>query len=337
VPLGTFPTPIARAVALGQRLGIRSLWVKRDDLSGEAYGGGKVRKLEHLLGDARIRAARTVVTSGGVGSNHAVATAIYAAQLGMRVELRLLPEPPDDRVRKNLLADLAAGAELHLMRTRARAGEEEGRYLIAAGGSSPLGNAGFVNAAFELAAQIDRGEVPEPDVIYMAMGTMGAAVGLAIGLRAAGLRSRLTAVRASSPGTSSEARLFAMAAETAAYLRALDPSLPPLDPARTDLTIDGGHLGPGYGLATGKATRAVALAHELEGLDLEHVYTGKALAALIDHAPRLSDSVVLFWSTHSSRQLPLRDVDPLDVPADLRGYFAGRLTGPPASAATPRR
>src|SRR5262249_30467592 len=103
---------------LGQHLGIRSLWVKRDDLSGEAYGGGKVRKLELLLGDARRAGARTVITSGGVGSNHAVATAIYATRLGMRVVLALLPEPPDDRVRQNLLADLAAGAELHLARGR---------------------------------------------------------------------------------------------------------------------------------------------------------------------------------------------------------------------------
>jgi 1-aminocyclopropane-1-carboxylate deaminase/D-cysteine desulfhydrase-like pyridoxal-dependent ACC family enzyme len=115
-----------------------------------------------------------------------------------------------------------------------------------------------------------------------------------------------------------------MAADTSAYLHGLDPTIPRLDLAKTDLTIDGGHLGPGYGLSTEKARSAVQLAHDLEGLDLEHVYTGKALAALIDHAPRLSDSVVLFWNTHSSRQLPLRDVDPRDVPADLRGYFARR-------------
>jgi D-cysteine desulfhydrase len=327
VPLGTLPTPVEHADALGRHLGIRSLWVKRDDLSGEVHGGGKVRKLELLLGEARSIGARKVVTFGGVGSNHAVATAIYAARLGMHVVLRLLPEPADDRVRQNLLADLAAGAELRLAHGQAPLeatdGAAERPYVIAAGGSSPLGNVGFVNAAFELGEQIARGEMPEPDVIYMAMGTMGAAVGLAIGLRAAGLGSRLVAVRASSPGTSSEARLRAMTAETAAYLGDRDPSLRRLDLARTDVTVDGGHLGAGYGLATEKARSAIRLARDRAGLDLEHVYTGKALAALVDHAPRLSESVVLFWNTHNSRELPLRDADPRNLPADLRGYFAG--------------
>ncbi len=142
VSLGTLPTPVEQAAGLGQHLGIRSLWVKRDDLSGEAYGGGKLLKLEHLLGEARRTGAQTVVTSGGVGSNHAVATAIYAAQLGMRAVLVLLPEPPDDRVRAHLLADLAAGAELHLSSVRdpltarrATSAQHGALYVIAAGGS----------------------------------------------------------------------------------------------------------------------------------------------------------------------------------------------------------
>jgi D-cysteine desulfhydrase len=249
--------------------------VKRDDLSGAAYGGGKVRKLELLLGEARRTRAETVVTSGGAGSNHAVATAIYAAQLGMHVVLALLPEPPDDRVRRNLLADLAAGAELRLAHGRepwgvggrqATAEEHGAPYVIAAGGSSPLGNAGFVNAAFELRDQIERGEVPEPDEIYIAMGTMGAAVGLSIGLRAAGLGAQVVAVRASSPGTSSEARVLAMAAETSAYLRGLDPSFPELHPATGNITIAGGYLGAGYGRPTVKAREAIRLAHELARL-----------------------------------------------------------------------
>jgi D-cysteine desulfhydrase len=330
VPLGTFPTPVERAVDLGARLGIGSLWVKRDDLSGEIHGGGKVRKLELLLGEARSTGAGTVLTFGGVGSNHAVATAIYAAQLGMHAVLMLLPEPADDRVRRNLLADLAAGAELRLahgraqselMSQRATAGRDAGAYVIAAGGSSPLGNVGFVNAAFELKDQIDRGEMPAPDVIYLAMGTMGAAVGLAMGLRAAGLETRVTAVRASSPGTSSEARMLAMAAETEAYLRGFDPSLPRLGLRSGDITIAAGYLGAGYGRATEKARSAIRLAREQARLDLEEVYTGKALAALIGDAPRLSDKVVLFWNTHNSRELPLRGADPRDLPAELRGYL----------------
>jgi D-cysteine desulfhydrase len=114
-----------------------------------------------------------------------------------------------------------------------------------------------------------------------------------------------------------------MAAETDAYLRNLDPSFPRLDPAALDVTIAPGYLGEGYGRATEQARRAIRLAHDLARLDLEHVYTGKALAALVDHAPRLSDSVVLFWNTHNSRELALGDVDLHDVPAAFHGYFAG--------------
>jgi D-cysteine desulfhydrase len=337
VSLGTLPTPLEQAADLGRHLGVRSLWVKRDDLSGALYGGGKVRKLEFLLGEARRAGARVVATSGGVGSNHAVATATYAAQLGMRAVLALLPEPPDDRVRTNLLADLAAGAELHLARGRdplraalRRVAEDEhsAPYVIAAGGSSLLGNVGFVNAAFELKDQIERGEMPEPDDVYMAMGTMGAAVGLAIGLRAAGLGARVVAVRASSPETSSERRLLTMASETAAYLRGLDPSFPPLDPGVSNIAVAGGYLGAGYGRPTVKARAAIGLARELARLDLEHVYTGKALAALVDRAPGSSSRVILFWNTHNSREMVLRGADPRDLPAAFHGYFAGWRPAP---------
>ena len=331
VRLGLLPTPVEHAVALGQHLGIGSLWVKRDDLSGEAYGGGKVRKLEFLLGEASHVNARTVVTFGGVGSNHAVATAIYAGQLGMHAVLFLLPEPADDYVRQHLLADLGAGAELRLAHGRAQSEVMARRlirrtadpYIVAPGGSSPLGNVGFVNAALELADQIAGGEMPEPDVIYMAMGTMGSVIGLALGLRAAGLKSRVVAVRASSPGTSSEARMLAMAAETEAYLRDLDPSFPQLGPWSGVVTIAGGYLGAGYGRATMKARNAIEIARDLARLELEHVYTGKALAALIDDAPRLSNKVVLFWNTHNSREIRRQAVDPRNMPAEFRGYFVG--------------
>jgi D-cysteine desulfhydrase len=334
VRLGLLPTPVERAVALGEHLGMGALWVKRDDLSGEVYGGGKVRKLEFLLGEASQGGARTVVTFGGVGSNHAVATAIYAGQLGMHAVLLLLPEPADDHVRQHLLADLGAGAELRPARARfegmvqqlVRGGADP--YVIAPGGSSPLGNVGFVNAAFELADQIAGGEVPEPDVIYLAMGTMGSVVGLALGLRAAGLESRVVAVRASSPGTSSEARMRAMAAETEAYLRGLDPSFPELGLRSGNITIAGGYLGAGYGRVTGKARDAIEVARALGQLTLEHVYTGKALAALIDDAPRLSNRVVLFWNTHNSRELHLLGVDPNDVPPEFRGYFVNSRGAP---------
>lgn len=328
VRLGLFPTPVESAPGLGAHLGLGSLWVKRDDASGRAYGGGKVRKLEFLLGESVRLDATSVITSGGAGSNHAVATSIYGAELGLRILLWLLPEPADDRVRENLLAALRAGAEIRIARGHEAPSSRhfgaitgDRPHVIPRGGTSPLGNAGFVNAAFELAAQIERREMPEPRAIYLAMGTMGSAAGLAVGLRAAGLRSRVVAVRASSPATSSEARFLAEAEATVKHLRGLDPSFPAVEIGRGDIVLSTRHLGPGYARPTAKALRAVRAAREHGGLSLEHVYTGKALAALADDARRLTRDVVLFWNSHNGCPLDIGDEPPRDIPECLRGYF----------------
>src|SRR5262249_24482583 len=155
------------------------------DVSGEAYGGGKTRKLELLLADAVRAKCTRVVTSGGAGSNQAVATAAYGRALGLEVEVLLLPQPPSDHVRENLLAAHAFGASLVAVASNEaieRAEREAtGAYVIPTGGSTPLGNVAFVSAGFELAAQVRAGEMPEPDVIFIPLGTMGSAAGLAIG------------------------------------------------------------------------------------------------------------------------------------------------------------
>jgi D-cysteine desulfhydrase len=322
---GLFPTPVDHAVALGDHLGLGALYIKRDDVSGLRYGGGKIRKLELYLGDALQTGHTTVLTSGAAGSNQAVATAACASELGLKAILLLLPQPADDRVRRSLLTDAHFGATLRLAR---RDGEVESAarrmadaYVIPAGGSSSIGNAAFVNAAFELKRDIDRGALPEPDVVYLAMGTMGSAAGLAIGLAALGLKTRVAAVRASSPGTSSEARLRSMLADTVAYLRDRDPSFPAIDPADHRIAIIGNQLGAGYARSTRKGLLAIDLARELAGLSLEPTYTGKALAALVDDAPSLARKVVLFWNSHNSRAIDTRGTSARDLPAELRGYF----------------
>ena len=331
-PLGLFPTPVERAEALGRRLGIGALHVKRDDVSGAAYGGGKTRKLELFLGEARRGGHTTVITFGAAGSHHAMATAIYASALGMKAHLMLLPQPGDELVREALLADFRAGATIHVSpglagaeaaarRQILAAGDRREPYVIPVGGSSPLGNVAFVNAAFELQRDVERGRLPEPDVVYLAMGTMGSAAGLALGLAALGSKTRVVAVRASSPGTSSAARLRAMIVATRDHLRALDPSFPAVDPDQCAITIAGGQLGAGYGRSTRKGLEAIRVAKELAGLTLEPTYTAKALAALIEDAKTLSDQVVLFWNTQSSRRMDVAGVDSHALPAALQGYF----------------
>ena len=326
------PTPVERAGALERRLGVGDLWIKRDDLTGEEYGGGKPRKLELLLGRALSASATTVVTFGAVGSNHAVATALYARRVGLATLLLLLPQPPSDEVRRALLAARAANAEIALARG-AKGGEAAARRLLAArdpgavpwiipaGGTSPEGNVGFVNAAFELAEQIEEGLLPTPSRIFLAMGTMGSAAGLAVGLRAASLSTKVVAVRASSPSTSSAAALAATVAATVDHLRGLDPSFPAMTPAEVGIRIEGRQLGGGYGVATAKGRAAVELAAGAAGLTLETTYTGKALAAIADDAAALAGETVLFWNTHSARPLDTSGVTPWDLPAELRSYF----------------
>jgi D-cysteine desulfhydrase len=336
VSLGCFPTPVDHAEELGEHLGIARLYVKRDDLGGKPYGGSKLRKLEPLLGQALAQKRQLVVTFGGVGSNQAVATSVYASRLGMKTLLLLLPQPPSAEVRENLLADAGYGAELRMspgqsgQRAAAlhlAAARGETPYIIPMGGSSPLGNSGFVKAAHELAAQVRAGVLPEPDVIYIAMGTMGSAVGLALGLRAAGMKTHVVAVRASNRGTSTPARFFALSQRTAAFLHAHDAALSPRALSPRDVTLDGRHLGRGYALSTRKGRAAMNLARHLAGLELEPVYTAKALSALIDDAPHLENKVVLFWNTHNSRPLDLHDVAPGDLPRAFHGYFAGSRQG----------
>ena len=318
------PTPVEPAPKLGNLAGARRLFVKRDDISARPYAGGKPRKLEFLLGEALASGATRVVTWGGVGSNQAVATAAHAARLGLRTTLLLLPQKSSPRVRENLLADVCFGATLRLVQSQARAATLAGTldaYAIPIGGSSPLGNLGFVNAAFELDRQISAGELPEPDRLYIPMGTMGSAVGLSIGLRAAGRKTLVVAVRASNLGTSSAARFRQLFERTVAYLVERDPTFPHLEFSQAGVELDGSELGGGYAVPTNRARHAVEVARELGHWQLETTYTGKALASLLADASSHAGQVVLFWNTHNSLALPIENIDPEQVPPEFRVYM----------------
>lgn len=330
--LGEFPTPIERAEKLGARVGVPNLWIKRDDLSGMTYGGGKTRKLEFYLAEAKARQAREVITFGGYGSNQAVATALWGKAHGFAVQLMLAPQMPSEYVKKNLLAMRNAGAVIEVVRdgvgaAEARAQEKVRRlsersvYVVPPGGSSPLGNVAFVNAALELAEQVRAGVCPAPDCIYLAMGTMGSAVGLWLGLELSDLQTEVVAVRASSAETSSESRFRALAKETLAYVRELDPTFPALPMARQRVRFQTRQLGGGYGFATRPGAAAMHLFEEMQGYALEPTYTAKAFAALIADGRTLVDKTVLFWNSHNTRFVPTNGVGLNDFPSELREYL----------------
>lgn len=317
--LATLPTGLEEQPELGHALGLGRLWVKRDDLSGTRHGGSKVRKLELLLAEAEDRGHRAVATVGGVGSNQTLATALLATERGLGVHLYLLAERPSATVRDHLLAQAALGAKQHLVGSEAQAlsamaREPERPYVIPMGGSSALGNVGFVEAGLELAAQAT------PDVVYLPLGTGGAAVGLALGLRAAGLDAEVIAVRTSSHATGP--RLAKMARETSALLRSLAPGFPDHH-QRLRLTVRDGFVGKGYAEPSAAGRRAVALARKHAGLELDLTYTGKALAALEADASKLRNRRVVFWLTYDSRRVDPGAARARDLPVSLRGYARG--------------
>jgi 1-aminocyclopropane-1-carboxylate deaminase/D-cysteine desulfhydrase-like pyridoxal-dependent ACC family enzyme len=337
VALGSFPTPVTRTEALAEAAGAGGLWIKRDDLSGETYGGNKVRKLEFLLGDALRAGATDVITFGAAGSNHALATAVYGAAHGLRVHSMLIPQHNAPYVGRNLRASLAAGADLHwfadmdgaqrgavTVRRRLRAESGRDPFVIPFGGTTPGSTAGFVNAAFELAGQVEAGELPEPETLYVALGSMGTAAGLALGLRAAGLRTRVVAVQVIADRDGDELRLLQLIGETQTLLHSVDPSFPAFEWSAGDVEVVAGFVGEGYAVPTPQGTAAIAAADAAAGLRLDGTYTGKTLAALLAQgaAGALGGRNVVFWNTYNSRDIALlvRAGDPARLPESLREY-----------------
>lgn len=336
--LGTLPTPVGVWSHLGQKIGVPSLHVKCDDQSGESYGGNKVRKLEFLLAKARSRGTSTVLTFGAAGSNHALATAIYAREMGLDAISMMVPQENSPKVQRNLLRGQAAGATLRLFAGRRFVSQGTvdevvnqhcaGRsrpFIIPAGGSAPLGVVGFVNAAFELRAQIAAGRLPEPDCIYVASGTMGTCVGLLLGAAAAGLKSRIVAVRVTTAPYTTPQKARKLFSRTLGLLRKADASFPDILFPEARFTLRDEFLGEGYARSTAEGVSAVAQARALEGVTLEGTYTGKALACLISdgESGALADQKVLFWNTYNGRSQEeiLKSLDYHQLPEPFHRYF----------------
>lgn len=333
--LTDLPTPLDRAEELGEELGLNTLWIKRDDLTASIYGGNKVRKLEYLFADVQSRGCDAVVTFGAVGSNHVLATSIFAKQLGITCYGVLTEQPVTPYVADTLRYHAMLGTRLVMAPGYygANAAADEiarnhptgpGKvYRMMWGGSSWRGAVGFVNAAFELADQLKHAEAPHK--IYVACGTMGTAVGLAIGLRLAQLRSEVVAVQVVPDPVTTEENLRKLFTQTNGELHAIDDEIALLDEPFSNLTLKTGYLGDGYAEQTPACKEAVELIARTEGLVLETTYTGKALAALIDdaRAGRLEGQQVAFWNTYNSRPHPggLANVDTSSLPDELSRYL----------------
>ncbi|MBL1074180.1 pyridoxal-phosphate dependent enzyme [Nocardia sp. 2] len=310
--LGTGPTPVRRLIHL-DTCGA-DIWVKDDSAFGDGgWGGNKVRKLEWLLPDALRLGRSTIVTVGGLGTNWGLATALYGREHGLKTVLALVDQPMDEHVRAQLERLRASGATLYLTCTKARtilraplilARHFSGLrppYFLPAGGSSPVGALGYVEAAVELAEQVRAGDLPEPGYVVTPVGSGGTVAGLSLGLQLAGLRTRVVGVVVNDTLPLDHSTIDGLAQRTARVLRSRGARIT-LEPL-TNLEIVTEWLGPGYGHPTPEARTAQTLSAEFGHLTLEPVYTAKAMAALLDmnaHG-RFGDDTVVFLNTNGPR------------------------------------
>ncbi|MEK7469361.1 MAG: pyridoxal-phosphate dependent enzyme [Planctomycetota bacterium] len=308
VEIGAFPTPVAPLRALGAAWGM-DLWVKRDDVTGEEFGGNKVRKLEFLLAEAKARASG-IWAYAVTGSNWAVAVAHYGKRFGIPVDLLLFKRPLNAYLKKNL--DLARGLARSSKVTRSvvtvpfhglvRLISNRRTYVMPPGGSSALSTLGYINAGLELAGQVKRGEMPRPDVVVVALGTGGTLAGVHAGLRLAGMDSEVVGVRVADRIISNATFTARLARRAAALLarRSGDASAAIGVRAR-DFRVMHDFIGKGYGIATPAGDEAARELADLEGLKAESTYTAKALGAVKAMAPEFQGKRVLFWLTCNSR------------------------------------
>lgn len=335
VGLGTFPTPVQELDLSGvaPSFGGRA-WVKREDLTAEICGGNKVRKLELLLGQALAQERDMVLTLGGIGSNHCLATAYHAPEAGLRVHLVIFPHEVTPTSRRTLRAICALGPEITVARSDTTAPLVMGAVaaqlglrghrplLVPPGGSSVTGVLGYVNAGLEIAEQVGAGDLPEPQAVYLPYGSGGSAAGLAVGLQIGGLSTEVLAVRVYPQPATSQVWLRWLASRAHRRIATRHTGLPALDLSR--LRAVDGYLGEGYAVPTADASAAREVAADL-GLTMEPTYTAKAFAAFLDAAAthRRTDANLLFMHTYDARLPTGLDEDPPRglVPRRLRRYL----------------
>ncbi len=304
------PTALEALGGLRQHLGGPRIWVKRDDCTGLAGGGNKTRKLEYLIAEAEAEGADAVVTFGALQSNHARQTAAACARRGLACDLILLPavarESDGYLLGGNLLLDRLLGARIHhlqpgqmpaavlktVLADHAAAGRRG--YVIPAGGSNATGALGYVRAARELANQCrERGIYPA--AVIHATSTGGTQAGLLAGFRIEGLSTRVIGINVYNDQSS--ALVAHIEALTAQILSRIAPGIAP---AADGVEVVDGFLGGGYGVPTAAMVEAVSLIASKDGLLLDPVYSGKAMAgllAMLDRGAFVEDDDLIFLHT----------------------------------------
>lgn len=292
IALGHLPTRLEFLPSLTRHLGGPRLFVKRDDCTGLALGGNKTRKLEFAVGAALEAHADLLITSGATQSNHVRQTAAAAAKLGLpcwcAVANPLRHAPAGYLETGNALLDEILGARLHVahdtdggLRAAVAQLEQSARdtgykpWIIPVGASDAVGSLGYVACATELLEQCAQQGI-DPSHVVVGTGSAGTHAGLLAGLRLDGRATKVVGVAVSETSAIKEGKVRALIAQLLALLGA-DPRIV----ANHDVRVIDRHVGEGYGIPAADTLEAVRIAAQIEGLILDPVYTGKAMAGLI--------------------------------------------------------
>ncbi len=309
--LAFLPTPLHRLPHLGDSIGLDELWIKRDDLTGHSFGGNKTRKMEFVLGDARVNKADTIVTVGGLQSNHCRQTAVVCAKAGLRCILLLAGEEPETYT-GNLLLNSMLGAEIkffpddHLMTMHSRLDEiletlkdfGLNPYAVPAGATMPVGVISYAAALEELQKQTDNIGFT-PDKILMSVGTGGTLAGLIIGAHMLDMEVDIIGVSVLSEADEAKERVKNQ------IDRVID-QYPEVGDFKPEINIDDTFLEPGYGIMTDGVRTAIDTFARMDGIFLDPVYTGKAGLALMRMAMNgdiKTNEHTVFWHTGGSPAL----------------------------------
>jgi D-cysteine desulfhydrase family pyridoxal phosphate-dependent enzyme len=285
--LAHYPTPLMRANRLTETLGGTELWFKRDDLISFGLGGNKIRGLEVMLADAQNQNANWLVTGAGVQSNHVRATAAAAAHAGLRCTAVYWGKPPatvdgNYRLTRMLNAQLyfthdddrtSVDTHIPLVADNLR---KQGYcpYSIPRGGACAMGVLGHVLAVFELCQQcLSQGL--EPDAIILAVGSGGTYAGWLLGIRLLNLPWKMLCYTVSREPEEVSQQVAGLATEAAALLK-MDWTF-----CADEAPVYGGFIGQGYGIPSPEAAEAIKQFGRTEGILLDPVYTGKAMAGFL--------------------------------------------------------
>lgn len=320
VSLGFFPTPLMKLERLSRLLEI-NLYMKRDDFTGQnLFGGNKIRKLEYIMGKAKAEGAEYVFTYGATQSNHAMQTVSACCKLGMKPVLFLTAIVKSEDYFGNLLLDKIMGAEIHIVNLEEGENEQDGMrrtfhqgheyrrkleaeghkcFDVPMGGAVKEGSAAFIGGYEELENQL-KGIGIHADYLFHATGTGGTMAGLAAGRKLLLSDTEIISVQVG-PNKETFAQENADLGNDALEWLGFDRIL-----TAGDIHLEGNYYYPGYEQPNEKATEAIQLTANQEGILLDPVYSGKAMAGLIDYVRTgkiAKGSNVVFWHTGGTTAL----------------------------------